>query len=523
MVWWSTLPLMLGLPASALAQPAGPDRSPEAAGAAEAGDVVRFSADQVSYDSANELVTASGAVRMSREGNYLAADRVTWDRRTGEVRAQGNVVVVNPEGDKLVGDSVILTDSLRDGSIENLLVVLESGGRIAAARGTRTGDVTALDNAIYSPCPVTTDSGCPRNPSWSITAARVIHDPARSQVRFQGGRLRLFGVTLPLLPIFSIGTAAQGGGVSGWLVPDISVSSRNGLELAMPYYRRFAPNRDLTLTPHLYTESGPALEARYRHLDRIGAFQVGAFATYSKIDDPDPDDPTPDTRNGFRAYFEGNGKAQFNPLWSLTGSVRVATDKTVTQRYDISRDDRLRSFLNAERIAPTSYVSIAGWAFQGLRVDDVQRRIPIALPAIDARFRLDPPLIGGHVELQANSLSILRIDGQDTQRAFVSGRWDLRRLTNWGHQLLFTAFTRGDVYHTVESETTEVPIYRGTEGWHTRAIAALAAEVQWPLVGPAFGGLQRLVPRLQLVLTPPTPNLAIPNEDARAVDLEDSN
>jgi LPS-assembly protein len=38
-----------------------------------------------------------------------------------------------------------------------------------------------------------------------------------------------------------------------------------------------------------------------------------------------------------------------------------------------------------------------------------------------------------------------------------------------------------------------------------------------------MGGVQRLVPRVQLVLTPPTSNLDIPNEDARSVDLEDSN
>ena len=71
--------------------------------------------------------------------------------------------------------------------------------------------------------------------------------------------------------------------------------------------------------------------------------------------------------------------------------------------------------------------------------------------------------------------------------------------------------------------STTVPIYRGTDGWHARAIGALAADMQWPFVGPLFGGVQRLVPRVQLVLTPPTPNLDIPNEDARSVDLEDSN
>ena len=514
--------MLLGVPANALAQSADPGAAATASDSApDSAPVVNFSADQVSYDSDNELVTATGAVRMSRDGNYLAADRMTWNRKTGQVRADGNVVVVNPQGDKLVGNSVILTDTLRDGSIENLLVVLESGGRIAAARGTRSGDVTTLDNAIYSPCPVTSPSGCPRNPSWSITAARVTYDPTRNRVRFQGGRLRLFGVTLPLLPIFSIGTAS--GGVSGWLVPDISYSSRKGLEIAAPYYRRFAPNRDLTLTPHLYTGTGPALEARFRDLNRFGAFQIGAFATYGQIDDPDLNDPTPDTRRGFRAYFEGNGKAQLNPLWSVTSAFRIATDKTVTQRYDITRDDRLRSFINAERITPDSYISIAGWAFQGLRVDDVQKKIPIALPAIDARFRLDGPVVGGNIELQANSLAILRIDGQDTQRAFVGARWDLRRLTTLGQQLMLTAYARGDLYHTDDSASSTVPIYRGTDGWHTRAIAALAADVQWPLVGRAFGGLQRLVPRVQLVLTPPTPNLSIPNEDARAVDLEDSN
>ena len=522
--------MVLGAPANALAQstaadPVGaqPAEPGASAAAADSEPMVNFSADQVSYDSENELVTAAGAVRMSRDGNYLAADQVIWNRKTGEVRANGNVVVINPQGDKLVGNSVVLADTLRDGTIENLLVVLESGGRIAAARGIRSGDITTLDNAIYSPCPVTKPSGCPRKPSWSITAARVIYDPTRKKVRFQGGRLQLFGLTLPLLPVFSIGTSSGGSGINGWLVPEISFSSRNGLEISMPYYQRFSTSRDLTLTPHLYSGTWPAFEAKYRELNRLGAFQIGAFGTYGRIDNADPTDPTPSTRRDFRAYFEGNGKAQFDPLWSLTSAFRVATDKTVTQRYDITRDDRLRSFVNAERISPTSYISIAGWAFQGLRVDDVQKRIPIALPAIDARFRLEDPVVGGTVELQANSLAILRIDGQDTQRAFVGARWDLRRLTDLGQQVQLTAYARGDVYHTDDSASTPVPIYRGTDGWHTRGIAALAADVQWPFVGPALGGFQRLVPRVQLVLTPPTPNLSIPNEDARAVDLEDSN
>ena len=50
------------------------------------------------------------------------------------MRAIGNVVLLTPQSDKLVGDNVQLTDTLRDGTVDNLMVVLEGGGRIALAR-----------------------------------------------------------------------------------------------------------------------------------------------------------------------------------------------------------------------------------------------------------------------------------------------------------------------------------------------------------------------------------------------------
>ena len=465
------------------------------------------------------MVTASGEVRMSREGNFLAANQVIWDRKSGQVYAKGNVVLVTPEGDKLVGDYVQLTDDMRSGAVDNLMVVLESGGRIAARHGTRVNGVSTFTNAIYTPCPVTTDTGCPKRPSWAITAARVIDDPKSARVRFEGGRLQLFGINLPLLPVVSIARGNEG--ATGWLVPDIAISSRNGFELGVPFHWQIAPNRDATITPHLYTSVLPAIELKYRELNSLGAFQADGFLTYGRVDQTNTTS-TSLGRRQVRGYFDTNGRWQINPEWSVTTSLRIATDRTVARRYDITNDDRLRNLINVERITPNSYISIAGWAFQGLRVDEKQKQIPIALPAVDARFRFDD-LAGGNLELEGNSLAILRIDGQDTQRAFTSVRWDLRRLTPWGQEVTLTAYGRGDAYHTSDAQDTTVAVYRGTNGWHARAIGALAADVQWPFIGQAFGGLQRLTPRFQLVLTPPTPNLDIPNEDARSVELEDSN
>ncbi|HVF82870.1 MAG TPA: LPS assembly protein LptD [Sphingomicrobium sp.] len=516
---WTALPLILALASPALAQEASSVAEPVSASSVvpDPNDV-GFSADVVTYDSDNEIITAAGRVRLSREGNYVAADQVVWDRRSGQVVATGNVVVTNPAGDKFVGERAVLTDDIRDATVEDLLVVLESGGRLAAQRATRVGDITTLENAVYSACPVRTEAGCPKRPGWRVTAARVIYDSARDRVRFQRGRLEILGIALPLIPIFSVATGRGSEGVTGVLFPEIKLSGRNGFELALPFHLALAPNRDLTLTPHVYTESLPALELKFRELNRLGAFQIGGFATYGDRNDDDAG-----SDDGLRAYVEANGKAQLDPLWSLTGQFRRATDKTVARRYDITREDKLRSFLNLERIDFDSYASIAAWSFQGLRETDRQKQIPIALPAIDARWRLVPPAIGGRVELQANSLAILRRDGQDTQRAFAGARWDRRFLTGLGQELLLTGYARGDLYHTDETEKTSALIYRGEEGWNARGIVAAAAEARWPLIGPFAAGLQRVTPRVQLVLTPPVKNFRLPNEDSRAVDLEDSN
>ena len=105
--------------------------------------IIDFSADEVAYDTNADVVTAEGQVRMARDGNYLQPTA-----SAGTARAAGSspraMSWSTPEGDKLIGDRVDLTDTSRDGTIENLLIVLESGGRIAAdaaraGRSDRTG------------------------------------------------------------------------------------------------------------------------------------------------------------------------------------------------------------------------------------------------------------------------------------------------------------------------------------------------------------------------------------------------
>jgi len=506
-----SVPLALAAAGAAHAQdaPDAPVVNPE--------NQVDFAADTLEYANDSEIVTASGNVRMTNEGNSIRADRIVWNRETGEVRAIGNVVAINPGGDTIYGDNVVLTDTLKDGVVNNLLLVLADGGRLAAVRATRVNEITTLESAAYSPCPVVDDAGCPKKPSWQISAVRIVHDPVRKRLTFRRAKLEVFGVTLAVVPVFS--TTLGGEGSSGILFPNFQYTRANGFEISVPYYFKIAPNRDLTITPHIYSTVLPALEIKYRALTSNGAYQVNGFATYgSRV----AANTTTATRD-FRGYLDASGRFQLDPEWSLTGSIRRVTDRTFLRRYDLSYDDRLRSIVNLERIDPRSYFSLQGISVQTLRANDVQGQIPIALPSVDYRRRITDPLTGGTVELQLNAIALGRTTGQDTQRAFAAARWDLRRLTNWGQEVLLTAYARGDIYHSDENLKTATALYRGIPGFQGRGVAALAAEVRWPFIGAFLGGTQRLTPRLQIVATPPTRNLDIPNEDARSIDLEDSN
>jgi LPS-assembly protein len=481
---------------------------------------IAFEADGITYNSNSEAVTASGNVILRRSGQSVRADAVTWNRTSGEIVATGNIRFVDADGNQLFTDRLELTDELKAGAMENLLLALREGGRLAASRGERSEDGTiALTNAAYSACAVEDTKGCPKDPSWRILARRVTYDPEGKKLRFTGARLELFGASL--LPLPGLVVTTDGRAISGLLIPDVRLSASNGVEFSDSYYLRLGPNRDLNVTGYVYTGALPMVSAQYRALTGKGAYQITGYATRSQVISVAGGGPS--TSREFRGYVFANGKFQLDPHWSITASARVASDRTFLRRYDISRDDRLRSMFEAEHIDDNSYLSVAGWATQTLRVGDSQGQVPIALPVIDYRRRFTDPVLGGKFELQANSLMIARTAGQDTQRAFASARWDLRRITGMGQEVTVTFLGRGDIYHSDENALTATAIYRGNPGWQARAIATAAIDVKWPLVGEFMGGTQVLTPRIQIVASPQIANLDVPNEDSRAIDLEDSN
>ena len=487
------------------------------------GDVIEFEADGMTYADGDSLVTATGNVRIVRDGYRLTADTVEYNRKTGQVEARGNVITVDPEGNQAFGDRVQLTESLKDGAIDNILLVLNDGGRLAATSAVRASGVSTLNRAVYSPCSVVGNNGCPREPLWSIKAVRIVHNPAKHRVSYKNARLDVLGVPVMFFPAFSHPDGSAGR-ASGVLLPEIEFRRSLGVGIGIPYNLSFGPDRDITIKPWLYTGENPALSLQARRLFKAGPIQADAFFTYANLTDVAADQVTlVDRGDKFRGYLAVRGQLQHSPRWRSTFSARLTTDDTFNRRYGLDYDDSLRSTYNLERFGSDSYLSIQAWAFQDLRLGSRGGETPFALPLVDYQWRPETPVLGGRVTVEANALGLSRSDGQREARALASARWDRSFITPWGQRVTATGLVRGDIYDSANVAEASRPDYAGSGRITGRGVALVALDATWPFAGPLGGGTQTITPRAQLVASNNARNTGIPNEDARAVDLEDSN
>lgn len=486
------------------------------------GETIDFAADTMSYDDKGDVVTAKGNVVVARNGYRMRADKAVYDRKSGAVTASGDVLIVDPKGNQALGDTAKLNESLKDALIENLLLVLKDGGRAAARSGRRVDGVSTLDHAVYSPCSVM--KGCEEvAPVWEIRAVRVVHDPDKKRLYYHGAQIDILGVPIVYLPRFSHPDGG-GGNSGGFLTPDVRIDKVLGGTLVTPYYLPLKSNSDLTITPYLFTNELPMLGVEYRQLMSRGPFDVGGLVTYSRQfqQDAQTGQVFPASQN-LRGYLHANGTFQLDPDWRVTASVRVTSDTSFLRRYDLTQDDVLRNVARVERIGDDSYLSVEGWAFQGLRVFDRGGQTPIALPLIDWRYRPEDKVLGGNLDFLANTLVVTRPSGEDTQRAIAQARWTDVLTTSLGQRITLTGQVRGDVYHASGAIDLVQQQYAGNDGWNARIIPAAAIDAEWPFAGAALGGGQTITPRVQVVASPFVPNNDIANEDARAIDLTEQN
>ena len=502
--------LLQGPAPPALAQTAAPESTrPDAQ---EQGPVL-FRADRVNHDRELGIVVATGNVEMTHGGRVLLADTVSYNQRRNLVTATGNVSLLEPTGDVLFADHVELTDDFRDGIIENLRVLMSDDARIAAVGGRRTGgNITEMRNAVYSPCR-TCAGRTTGTPIWQIKAVKIVHNQKEQIVEYNDAFMEFFGVPVAYTPYLSHPDPTVKR-KSGILAPSYGGDSELGVTLQVPYYLNIAPDKDATLRPTITTNEGLVMAGEDRQRFTDGQLKLDASGTHGSKNGGE---------DGFRGHFFGDADFDLNNTWRTGGKVRLASDDTYLQRYDIDSTDVLENRLFLEGFRGRNYAALEGYHWRGLRQNDDPSTTPIVAPLANFNF-LGEPGDGGRWEMDANMLVLTRTGGTDSRRLSLTSGWRLPHIARSGEVYSLWATLQSDAYLVDDVQEPGNAIGDTSSGLTGRLFPRIGMDWRYPFASHSTRYTQVVEPVVGVALSPNGGNPDdIPNEDSQDFEFDDTN
>ena len=530
----------------------------------------------VDADSASrqgDIITAEGTpadrVFARTRDHSLRAEHLTYDTRSGVATAAGRAEIVAPDGSVVHASRVELDSDLEAGVAVNLAMRLANGASLMAATAVRRSEnVSELNRVIFTPCPICDVNG-PKQPSISIQADKAVQDQDLRAILYRNVVFRLGGVPIFYLPAFAHPDPSVER-ASGFLIPFPDFDEGRGVSLEVPYLHVVSPSEDWLISPQINTEVAPLLNLQWRRRFDSGTVVVRGGYTYERnFGDFDQDGDGDAESNVLfgdrtnRSYLLAHGKFDLQGPWRWGFTAERTSDKTLFDRYNV-RDTyqdnglyygdrrRLISQIYAERQTQRSYLSVAAFSMQSLRVaqfDPVtpalnvfedDKTLPLVAPLIDGRWEAANPVFGGRLRLRGSAVSLTRdayvgsptlapelippgptdgLPGVDSRR--ITGQIDWRRTVTSPMGVRWEPFVdaRLDVY-----SVDDLPPMPGVDANDvlTRGRASAGVDVSYPLYRRLSADSDLILEPMAQVSISTDADLdpRIPNEDSQTLELD---
>ena len=259
-------------------------------------------ADYGYYDN-DEYAELSGNVILEQNGQQVLADKITFNPKTGESNASGQVVFGdNPAN--ILNAQESNTDKQNKGAGVGIIGVAGELDYNAQTQTANAQDVAFasttigahghakemkkvsdseyhMNDVMFTTCP-------PTERKWHLDADSIEINSDTGRGIAKNSTLKIKDVPVFYLPYFNFPIDDRRS--SGFLLPRAGFGSSDGFEVTTPYYMNLAPNYDLTLSPTVFTNRNPMLEAEFRYLTEkygSGIIDGGYLPSDRKYNDED--------------------------------------------------------------------------------------------------------------------------------------------------------------------------------------------------------------------------------------------
>jgi LPS-assembly protein len=480
------------------------------------GEPVTFTAEEVEFDQNSGVVTARGRVEAWQGDRVLRADRFTYNRTTGVATAEGNVVLIEPDGQVLFADRAELSGGMRDAALEGLRGLLAANARVAAAGARRTGGtVTDLARVVYSPCNLCAEDPT-RPPLWQLRARIASLHQDEQRVRYRDAAVELGGWPVLYTPYLS--HAAPGAPrISGFLSPTFGYTELLGAFTALPFYWAIDDQSDALVTTQLSTEQTGNLGLAYRR--RFNSGLVTLDGSIGNLGGSDVD------LEGIGWHVFLNGSFALDETWRTGFGLNRASSRDYLRAWRYGSPQLLTSTAYSEGFwGMEGYARADTRLYQSLLRRTNTGQIPFVLPFGYAEWAFAPDAAGGRFTLDTQAYSIFRDQGTDSRRVATRLGYELPIAGRFGD--IWTLRGRADLLAGNASEIEQAPFFGPAGADRSWTSGNLRAAVDWRLpMARSAGewGSQVIEPRVQFVTGPNTGRQTdIPPEDSLDLEFTDA-
>ena len=206
-----------------------------------------------------------GQARLRKPGLSLRADRLVYEQSQDTIAATGGIQLNKP-GSQFQGSELKLQVDSFQGALNQPTFEIFGNGAHGTASHLEFIDPSraVVHQATYTSCRRT--PGPDWLPSWLLKATRMSIDTEESTIKAEGVQVRF--QNLPEVTVSAVSFPLTGDRRSGLLSPIMGITTRNGAEIVQPYYFDIAPNRDATVTTHVMSKRGIAVDTEFRYLEK---------------------------------------------------------------------------------------------------------------------------------------------------------------------------------------------------------------------------------------------------------------
>jgi LPS-assembly protein len=217
---------------------------------------VEISADSVEYNKDKNTFTARGRVDLKEGTRTLTADYMTYNENTQDVFAEGHVVLQD-EGDQITCDTLRLNLETKKGTLENGKIFVKQGNfYIAGEEMHKVGEAQyTMKKGEFTTC------GWDK-PAWKFTANDV-DVTIDGYAKTKSAKFHILDYPVFYFPwgAFPVKTERQ----SGFLIPEIALSTRNGKMFSNAYYWAISKDKDATFYANYIENRGVNLGTQFRY------------------------------------------------------------------------------------------------------------------------------------------------------------------------------------------------------------------------------------------------------------------